>query len=61
MRLNVHVLWEVDPEQKGVSGSDVRRRMADGLPWEHLVPGSVALLLKEWKIPQRLRSMESSP
>jgi len=60
LRLNVHVLWEVKPGEKGISGSDVRRRMADGLPWEHLVPGSVAQLLKEWKIQQRLRSMRTS-
>jgi nicotinamide mononucleotide adenylyltransferase len=59
LRLNVHVLWKVKPEEKGISGSDVRRKMADGLPWEHLVPGSVALLLKEWNIHQRLRSITS--
>jgi len=58
LRLNLHVLREVGPEEKGISGSEVRRRMAGGLPWEHLVPGSVALLLNEWKIPQRLRSMK---
>lgn len=55
LSLNVHVLRKVKPREKGISGSEVRRRMADGLQWEHLVPGSVALLLKEWKIPQRLR------
>ena len=59
LKLNVHVIREVGPEEKGISGSGVRHRMAGGLPWEHLVPGSVALLLKKWKIPQRLRSMQS--
>ena len=59
LRLKVHVLWEVAPEEKGISGSDVRRRMTAGLPWEHLVPGSVALLLKKWNLSQRLRSMLS--
>jgi len=58
--LNVHVVWEVKPEKKGISGADVRGRMADGLPWEHLVPNSAALLLKEWKIQQRPRSMRFS-
>jgi nicotinamide-nucleotide adenylyltransferase len=56
MQLQVHVLWEVKPEDKGISGSDVRRKMADGQKWTHLVPDSVASLLKKWKIPQRLRA-----
>jgi len=59
LKLNVHVIREVGPEEKGISGKEVRRRMAGGLPWEHLVPGSVALLLNEWNIPQRLRLMKA--
>ena len=54
LNLNVHVLREVNPEDKGISGSDVRRKMAQGKPWEHLVPGGVAILLKKWGIPRRL-------
>jgi len=57
--LNVHVLREVGPEEKGISSNEVRRRMAGGLPWEHLVPRAVAFLLNEWDIPHRLRSMQS--
>lgn len=60
LKLKVHVLWEVESEQKGISGGDVRCKMAEGLPWEHLVPDSVAALLKEWNIPARLRSIRSS-
>lgn len=60
LKLNVHVLWEIRPEEKGISGIDVRCRMADGLPWEQLVPGSVAALLKQWKISERLRTMRSA-
>lgn len=59
LQLNVHVIREVGPEEKGISSSEVRRRMAEGLPWEHLVPGSVVSLLNRWKIPQRLRSIQS--
>ena len=55
--LHVHVLREVPPEEKGISGSEVRRNMAEGRPWEHLVPASVASLLNQWNIPRRLRSM----
>jgi nicotinamide-nucleotide adenylyltransferase len=61
LNLEVHVLREVAPEDKGISGTEVRHEMAAGLPWEHRVPGSVARLLKQWNIPQRLRSMRSSP
>ena len=60
LKLNVHVLREVRPEEKGISGTDVRRKMVEDLPWEHLVPDSVAMLLKKWNIPQRIRAMRSS-
>ena len=58
LKLNVHVIRDVGPEEKGISGSEVRRRMAEGLPWEHLVPGSVVSLLYKWEIPQRLSSLK---
>lgn len=59
LNLSVHVLREVTDEEKGISGSEVRRRMAAGRPWQHLVPGSVAQLLQKWHIPQRLGSKTS--
>ena len=58
--LETFVLREVPPEEKGISGTDVRRRMANGEPWHHLVPASVAALLEEWDIAQRLRDMGSN-
>ena len=56
--LKVHVLWEVSPDKKGISGSDVRLRMARGQSWEDAVPKSVAALLKAWDIPERVRGMK---
>lgn len=56
--LKTHVLWEVRPEEKGISASQVRRRMARGKPWESLVPAPVAALLKGWDIPGRLRGLD---
>lgn len=56
--LRVCVLWEISPENKGISGSNVRRMMAEGGAWQHLVPKSVAELLMQWKIPERLRCMQ---
>lgn len=55
--LTTHVLWEVSPEQKGISGVDVRKRMAAGDPWEHLVPAPVPLMMIEWGIPERLKKL----
>jgi len=57
LNLKVHVLWHVKPEEKGISGIDVRHKMVKGRAWEHLVPCPVAILLNKWKIPQRLRSV----
>lgn len=53
--LKVHVLWEVSPVEKGISGRDVRLRMARKQSWEDAVPNSVAVLLREWDIPERLK------
>ena len=61
LQLTVHVLREVQPEEKGISGREVRSKMIDGEPWEHLVPEAVAMLLRRWDIPQRLQAMQMSP
>lgn len=55
--LTTQVLWEVSPEQKGISASDVRQRMINKQTWHHLVPPVVAQRLEEWHIPARLRRM----
>lgn len=55
--LATHVLWEVSPQGKGLSAEDIRRRIIDDLPWDHLVPHPVAALLRQWGIPGRLRDM----
>jgi hypothetical protein len=54
----VHVLWEVSPDKKGISGHDVRSRMVRGQSWEEAVPNSVAVLLREWNIPDRLKKIK---
>jgi nicotinamide-nucleotide adenylyltransferase len=55
--LKTHVLRDVSKDQKGLSATDIRRRMAQNEPWEELVPPSVALLMKKWDIPARLRQI----
>ena len=31
--MKTHVLWEVAPEKKGISGRELRLRISDGRPW----------------------------
>jgi nicotinamide-nucleotide adenylyltransferase len=56
--LRTYVLREVTPEEKGISSTTIRQCMLSGEPWHHLVPASVAALLEEWNIAQRLRDIE---
>lgn len=55
--LKTHVLREVTLEEKGISAEDVRTRMLRGEAWEHLVPPCVALLMRKWDLPSRLRKI----
>jgi nicotinamide mononucleotide adenylyltransferase len=54
--LKTEVLWTRPPEAKGLSGCDIRKSMALGEEWEHLVPPATATLMRQWKIPERLRN-----
>lgn len=56
--LSTHILWEVPPEQKGISGHDIRQRIINNRPWAHLVPAAVPPLLKAWHICQRLEQLQ---
>ena len=53
--LETNVLWEVPPEKKGISASDVRAGIKNGGSWEHLAPPSVSELIKKWNIVDRLK------
>jgi nicotinamide-nucleotide adenylyltransferase len=52
--LRTEVLWQRLAAEKGITGSEVRRRMAAGEPWEALVPPVVVELLAAWDVPGRL-------
>lgn len=56
--LTTHLLWEVPPEEKGISAGDIRKRILSGQPWEHLVPGGVPPLIERWGIAQRLKILQ---
>jgi nicotinamide mononucleotide adenylyltransferase len=55
--LKTEVLWTKDPGSKGLSGGEIRRRMAFGEAWEHLVPKETAKLMKKWGVPGRLKKL----
>ena len=53
--LVTHVLWEVPPDKKGISGSDIRACIATDQAWAHLVPACVPVLIERWNIRDRLK------
>ncbi len=53
--LRTEVMWQRSVAEKGISGAEVRTRMINGEPWEHLVPPSAVALMKQWDIAGRLR------
>jgi len=55
--LKTEVLWVKPFQKKGLSGSNIRRKMAHGEPWERLVPLSTSCLMKKWSVPARLRRL----
>lgn len=58
--LKTGVLWRCSREEKGLSSTDIRRMIANGEEWQHLVPPSVAGLVKEFDLAGRLRETEQA-
>ncbi|MFC2172372.1 nicotinate-nucleotide adenylyltransferase [Acidobacteriota bacterium] len=58
--LEVDVLWKRSQKGKGISGTEVRKRMAQEEPWAHMVPATTSDLMIAWGIPERLRRLRSS-
>lgn len=56
--LKTEVLWRKNPDEKGLSGAFIRKKMASGESWEHMVPPSTARLMKHWDLPGRLRNID---
>lgn len=59
--LKIHVLWEVPLEEKGISGSDIRKAMVNDEPWEKFLPKSVIKLVNKWDIVKRLKNESKDP
>ncbi len=60
LRLKTEVLWVRSLDEKGLRAGDIRRSMAMGDAWEHLVPRQTARLMKSWGIPARLRKFRTT-
>jgi nicotinamide-nucleotide adenylyltransferase len=60
MGLRVEILWEKPLAQKGLTASEIRKRLISGEPWEHLVPPAICRLIKDWNLKERLRELNAS-
>jgi nicotinamide-nucleotide adenylyltransferase len=54
--LALHILREVEPGEKGLSSTGIRKLMAEDGVWESFVPPSVAARLRAWGVPGRILS-----
>jgi nicotinamide-nucleotide adenylyltransferase len=59
--LETHVLWERALQDKGISATDVRTRMARGEEWRSMVPGATARLMDRCGVPARLAALLPAP
>ncbi|MBN1315624.1 MAG: hypothetical protein JXA42_09160 [Anaerolineales bacterium] len=55
--LKTDVLWRRDSVDKGIKGADLRRRIATGKPWEHLVPQATCDVIRQFNIDERIRNL----
>ena len=60
MGLKTELLWERPVHEKGLSGTDIRRRIVSGVAWKHLIPPSTHMLLRKWGVLKRLRELYTS-
>lgn len=51
---DVNILWRRSLKEKGITGQDVRGRIAGGREWAHLVPPGAARTLRGFDIETRL-------
>ena len=58
MGLKTDILWRRSPAQKGLTATEVRRRIAAGKAWQEMVPPAVANLLEQWQAAERLRRLD---
>ncbi len=55
LKLDVDVLWRVTLEEKGISASDIRKKIQKGQEWKKYVPEYVYKYITENHIDQRIK------
>lgn len=55
---DVCVLWHVQPEEKGISASEIRAAIVSGESWKHLVPCEVYEYMVRNGIDKRIRELK---
>lgn len=55
--LKTEILWRRCRQQKGLTATEVRKRLAACADWQHLVPRAVAKLLLRWHAAERLQCL----
>lgn len=56
LNLQTEILWERPPEEKGLRGQEIRRLIATGGAWQHLVPAATVSLARQWNLAERLQN-----
>lgn len=55
--LKTEVLWRKSPEEKGITGTDVRKLIAEEKDWKQYVPKTVSEYISRNEIEKRIRSL----
>lgn len=55
LKLNVEVLWRVSLEDKGISASDIRKKIQEGKEWKQYVPNFVYKYITENQLDKRIK------
>lgn len=56
LKLDVDVLWKVTLEEKGISASDIRKRIQDGKEWKQFDPTAVYNYIVDNNLDKRIKS-----
>lgn len=55
--LNIEILWRKSPEEKGITGTEVRKLIAEEKDWKQYVPKTVSEYITGHEIENRIRSL----
>ena len=53
--LRTHVLWRKPFAEKGMTSTEVRRRIAAGEHWDHMVPRAAAAVMREMRLAKKIK------